>query len=180
MFAFMSPARFAARAAVLAAGLALAAPAVADPALYEITPLVSDLEALAPTPPDPDLLNPWGVAFNPNGFVWVTDNHSGKSTLYDGNGVKQSLVVAIPSVDGTGTGSPTGITFNGTMPIAALVASALSVAVGLPWVMAGAACLYLVFGACGLRFAGGGIGQVVAESRAEFEALSVEPQPARH
>ena len=114
MFAFMSPARFAARAAVLAAGVALAAPAVADPALYEVAPLVSDVEALAPTPADPDLANPWGVAFNPNGFVWVADNHSGRSTLYDGNGAKQSLVVTIPSADGTSTGSPTGIAFNGT------------------------------------------------------------------
>ena len=63
---------------------------------------------------DPDLRNPWGVAFNPNGFVWVVDNHTAKSTLYDGNGIKQALVVTIPSANGTDPGSPTGITFNGT------------------------------------------------------------------
>ena len=45
---------------------------------------------------DTDLVNPWGVAFNPNGFVWVADNHSGLSTLYDGFGVKNSLIVSIP------------------------------------------------------------------------------------
>jgi MFS family permease len=73
-----------------------------------------------------------------------------------------------------------GITFNGTMPFAALVASGLSVAVGLPWVMAGAACLYLACGSYALRFAGGGIGRVVAESRHEFEALSVDPSSRWH
>jgi len=62
---------------------------------------------------DPNLVNGWGVAFNPNGFVWVADNVSGKSTLYDGNGVVQSLVVTIP--DGkNGPAGPTGIIFNST------------------------------------------------------------------
>ena len=106
------PAR-AARAGLLVASLALAAPSYADPNGYALAPLVSDVPAAAPTL-DPDLANPWGVAFNPNGFVWVADNHSGKSTLYDGNGVKQALVVTIPSADGTSLGSPTGITYNGT------------------------------------------------------------------
>ena len=113
MFVFTSHARSAARATLLAAGLALTAPALADPALYPITPLVSDVGGAAATL-DPDLVNPWGVAFNPNGFVWVADNHAGKSTLYDGNGAKQALVVTIPSADGVSLGSPTGITFNGT------------------------------------------------------------------
>jgi uncharacterized protein (TIGR03118 family) len=63
---------------------------------------------------DPDLVNAWGVAFNPTGFVWVVDNHSGKSTLYDGLGVKNSLVVGIPDPAGTvGSGAPSGIVFSG-------------------------------------------------------------------
>jgi uncharacterized protein (TIGR03118 family) len=61
---------------------------------------------------DPDLVNAWGVAFNPNGFVWVADNGTGLSTLYDGNGVKNSLIVTIPVVNGTAPGVPTGITFS--------------------------------------------------------------------
>lgn len=61
---------------------------------------------------DPNLVNGWGVAFNPNGFVWVADNHSGKSTLYDGAGKPQTLVVTIPGVGGS-VGSPTGIVFSG-------------------------------------------------------------------
>ena len=63
---------------------------------------------------DPNLLNAWGVVFNPTGFVWVADNHSGKSTLYDGMGNPQSLVVSIPAAAGNTTGSPTGIVFSGT------------------------------------------------------------------
>jgi len=41
--------------------------------------------------------NGWGIAFNPQGFVWVSDAGTSKSTLYDGNGVPQSLVVDIPA-----------------------------------------------------------------------------------
>ena len=37
---------------------------------------------------------------------------SGLSTLYDGTGVKQSLVVTVPPASGTGKGSPTGIVYN--------------------------------------------------------------------
>lgn len=60
---------------------------------------------------DAHLVNPWGIAFNPQGFVWVADNATSTSTLYDGNGVPQSLVVAIPA--GTaGPAKPTGIVFN--------------------------------------------------------------------
>src|SRR6185503_1924243 len=55
---------------------------------------------------DPNLVNGWGVAFNPFGFVWVADGGTGVSTPYDGNGNPQSLVVTIPG------GKPTGIVFN--------------------------------------------------------------------
>jgi uncharacterized protein (TIGR03118 family) len=41
------------------------------------------------------------------------DAETGKSTLYDGAGVPQSLVVTIPPAAGGTTGSPTGIVFNG-------------------------------------------------------------------
>jgi uncharacterized protein (TIGR03118 family) len=64
---------------------------------------------------DAKLVNPWGVTFNPNGFVWVADNGTGVSTLYDGAGNPQSLVVTIPSPPGSsGPSSPTGIVFNGS------------------------------------------------------------------
>ncbi|HJV79884.1 TIGR03118 family protein [Noviherbaspirillum sp.] len=62
---------------------------------------------------DPNLINSWGVAFNPFGPVWVADNGTGVSTLYDGNGKPQSLVVQIPGpANASGPGTPTGIVFN--------------------------------------------------------------------
>jgi uncharacterized protein (TIGR03118 family) len=79
---------------------------------FKATALVSDGAVSAPHT-DPNLKNAWGVAFNPKGFVWVADNATNLATLYDGNGVPQSLVVTIPA--GTnGAAAPTGIVFNGT------------------------------------------------------------------
>lgn len=63
---------------------------------------------------DPNLINPWGVAFNPFGLAWVADNGTGVSTLYDGLGTPNSLVVQIPSPSGSSGGHPTGIVFNGS------------------------------------------------------------------
>ena len=60
---------------------------------------------------DPNLVNAWGIAFNPQGFVWVANAGTSTSTLYDGNGVPQSLVVAIPP-GAAGEAEPTGIVFN--------------------------------------------------------------------
>jgi uncharacterized protein (TIGR03118 family) len=61
---------------------------------------------------DPNLVNAWGIAFNPTGYSWVANNGTGTSTLYDGNGVPQSLVVAVPNATNTGPGNPTGIVYN--------------------------------------------------------------------
>lgn len=62
---------------------------------------------------DPHLVNAWGIAFNPQGFVWVANNGTSTSTLYDGDGVPQSLVVSIPAGK-AGPARPTGIVFNGS------------------------------------------------------------------
>jgi uncharacterized protein (TIGR03118 family) len=84
---------------------------------YVATNLVSDFgvtsNPYASANVDTHLVNAWGIAFNPNGFVWVANAGTSTSTLYDGNGAPQSLVVAIPA--GTaGAASPTGIVFNAT------------------------------------------------------------------
>jgi uncharacterized protein (TIGR03118 family) len=64
---------------------------------------------------DPNLVNGWGIAFNPTGPDWVADNGTGVSTLYDGAGKPQPLVVQIPPpANATGNGKPTGIVFNGS------------------------------------------------------------------
>jgi uncharacterized protein (TIGR03118 family) len=81
---------------------------------YQQRNLVSDGSVTAEHT-DADLVNPWGIAFNPNGFVWVADNGTGVSTLYDGNGIPQSLIVTIPTPPGSSDpGKPTGIVFNGS------------------------------------------------------------------
>ncbi|HEY2558826.1 MAG TPA: TIGR03118 family protein [Caldimonas sp.] len=83
---------------------------------YVATSLVSNTNAstnpYASANVDPNLVNAWGIAFNPQGFAWVADNGTSMSTLYDGNGVPQSLVVAIPP-GSAGSAAPTGIVFNG-------------------------------------------------------------------
>ncbi|MFL9910202.1 TIGR03118 family protein [Paraburkholderia sp. RL17-337-BIB-A] len=79
---------------------------------FTTTTLVSDGAVSAPHT-DVNLKNAWGIAFNPKGFVWVADNGTSVATLYDGNGVPQSLVVSIPNGI-NGPANPTGIVFNGT------------------------------------------------------------------
>ncbi len=61
---------------------------------------------------DTQLINPWGLAYGPGAPFWLSDAGSGLSTLYTGAGVKQSLIVTIPTASGTGVGSPTGIVYN--------------------------------------------------------------------
>jgi len=83
---------------------------------FVATNLVSDLPVAntlyANANADPTLVDAWGVVFNPRAFVWVANRSSSTSTLYDGAGVPQSLVVSIPP--GTaGSARPTGIVFNG-------------------------------------------------------------------
>jgi uncharacterized protein (TIGR03118 family) len=83
---------------------------------FSETNLVSDGFVPAPNI-DPQLINPWGISFPPGGPFWVADNNSGFSTLYNGSGVKQSLVVTVPPPGGSPAGTsatPTGNVFNST------------------------------------------------------------------
>src|ERR1700678_952334 len=77
----------------------------------DITNLPSDLPAVS-TYQDAHLVNPWGLSISPTSPWWVSDNTSGYSTLYNGSGQPQSLVVTIPSGTGSGTGSPSGTVYN--------------------------------------------------------------------
>ena len=81
-------------------------PSGTPPTPFKVTNLVSD-GTIAAAHADANLVNGWGVAFNPTGFIWVANAGTAKSTLYDGNGVVQSLVVATPP-------SPTGIVYSGS------------------------------------------------------------------
>jgi uncharacterized protein (TIGR03118 family) len=109
-------ARSAALLALAVLGCAAAAHAQVDNVtaqhFYRAHALVSD-GAVPADHIDANLINPWGVAFNPNSFAWVADNGTGVSTLYNGAGMPQPLVVKIPPAKiGDGLGHPTGVVFN--------------------------------------------------------------------
>jgi uncharacterized protein (TIGR03118 family) len=109
--------RYLGRLAALTFGLALSTELIADPGNYRVTNLVADLPGVAANT-DPNLVNAWGIVSGPTTPMWVSDNGSGKSTVYDGTGALK-LTVTIPSAS-AGTGVPTGIAFNpGASPTSA-------------------------------------------------------------
>src|SRR5688572_17561322 len=67
---------------------------------------------------DPELIDAWGIAINPNGTFWLSARATDVSTVYSGDVtrpdgtlspfVKSALTVAIPG------GAPTGQVFNGS------------------------------------------------------------------
>ena len=63
---------------------------------------------------DPNLVNSWGMAASPSGTIWVSDNGTGVSTLYNQDGTANPLVVTIPAREQHHTGNPTGVVFNST------------------------------------------------------------------
>ena len=111
--------------------IALAPLSRADAHGYLQTNLVSDEASLAPKTVDPNLVNPWGVAFFPDGPFWVSDNGKGVSTLYDGIGDNLSaaihLTVTIPPLGDTNPGAPgpSGMVWNGN-PMAFKVGAPLA------------------------------------------------------
>ena len=96
----------------LVATMFTAASAHAD--TYSWTNFQSDIPGVAQHT-DSNLVNPWGMAASTTGTIWVSDNGTGVSTLYNQDGTAVPLVVEIPTAkqnrDG---GNPTGIVFNDT------------------------------------------------------------------
>src|SRR5690242_3529255 len=89
---------------------------------YQQANLVSDIPGLA-AHTDPNLRNSWGTSTGPGLPIWVSDNHTGVTTLYDGQGNPQpgpgtqQLVVSIPAPPSAGPGAigaPDGTVFNPT------------------------------------------------------------------
>jgi uncharacterized protein (TIGR03118 family) len=76
------------------------APVVAA-AAFTVTTLVSDRAQHARTH-DTALVNAWGLAATPTGPWWVANEARNTSTLYAGNGRKQSLTIDVPC-------GPTGV-----------------------------------------------------------------------
>jgi len=85
---------------------------------YQQTNLVSDIAGVALFQ-DTNLVNPWGLSHSPTSPWWISDNGTGLSTLYNGNGrgfpVGSPLVVTIAPPLGSAAGTtaaPTGNIFN--------------------------------------------------------------------
>ena len=88
---------------------------------FHQTNLISDLSDQGAQVVDPNLQNPWGLAFGPTTPLWVADNDTGVATLYSitpgGTTATQvPLTVTLPggrasTSDGS---SPTGQVFNPT------------------------------------------------------------------
>jgi len=92
----------------LVAGLMLCAcPAFAgghQPAApaFKVVPMIADKDGKAPVV-DPQLKNPWGISQFPGGNLWVSDNRTGVSTIYDPKTwAKNDLVVKVPGGEPTG------------------------------------------------------------------------------
>ncbi len=69
---------------------------------------------------DQNLANPWGISFNATGPFWVSDNHTGLITVYNGAGepapAGNPIIVTVPPpMGGTPPSAPTGQVFNGTV-----------------------------------------------------------------
>lgn len=84
---------------------------------YVQTDLVSNTPGVAKVT-DPSLVNSWGLSRSSGSPWWVSNFGTGVTTLYNGVGAKQSLVVTIPPADPTNkntpTGNPTGTISNGS------------------------------------------------------------------
>jgi hypothetical protein len=65
---------------------------------YDQTTLVANTSGVA-SAIDPQLVNAWGLSRGSGSDWWISDAGTGVSTLYDGAGDKQSLVVTIPPAD---------------------------------------------------------------------------------
>jgi len=66
---------------------------------------------------DPNLINPWGVSFPPDGPFWISDNNAGVTTIYDGSGnpvtIAGHTAITIAAPPGQTTPSaPDGQVFN--------------------------------------------------------------------
>ncbi|HEU4753987.1 MAG TPA: TIGR03118 family protein [Armatimonadota bacterium] len=108
-------------------GLALAAVVAATPAVpvraaRPAAPTFRQVNLVADTPgvaanTDPKLVNPWGLAFDPfrRSGLWVANNGTGSSTVYDRLGHTAGYTVTVPAAPGAETARPTGVVFNRTL-----------------------------------------------------------------
>jgi uncharacterized protein (TIGR03118 family) len=89
--------------------------AVAANAQYTKTNLTGDMSGEGNFT-DPNLVNAWGIVANPTASIapsyWVADNGTGLATMYSATGRPGAQVLTIPTANGSGRGSPTGLVSN--------------------------------------------------------------------
>jgi hypothetical protein len=95
------------------ASLALSAGPLASAQHYTQVNLVANTSGVAPVT-DPKLVNPWGLSRTSSSPWWISDNGTGLSTLYNGAGTINPLVVTIPKADPNNKTFPNG-TSTGTI-----------------------------------------------------------------
>ena len=61
---------------------------------------------------DPNLVNAWGLVSSPTSPWWISDNGTGRSTLYRVNTGAIALIVTVPGATGQQS-APTGLVWNG-------------------------------------------------------------------
>ena len=86
-----------------------------QPEGFDWTNLISDIAGVAERV-DSNVANPWGIVPSSNNTIWIANNGTGTSTLYDIHGVPvpsaSPLVVTIPTASTNTEGAnPTGIVF---------------------------------------------------------------------
>jgi len=97
----------------LLAGMSIVSMASAQQAGYAQTNLVANTAGVA-NHTDAQLSNPWGISFIPGQAFWIANNNGGTSTVYDAQGLKNALVVGIPTatMNPCNPGCPTGTVAN--------------------------------------------------------------------
>jgi uncharacterized protein (TIGR03118 family) len=85
--------------------------ALAQSNSYKQSNLTSDTAGVAANV-DPNLVNPWGIAFFPNNPFWIADNNSGFTTLYNASGMNVGSFPVPAAAANTGQSAPTGIVAN--------------------------------------------------------------------
>lgn len=77
---------------------------------FNIVNEVADQASAGAHTTDPLLINPWGLSQAPGGPLWVANNETSTSTLYNASFDKIPLTVIIPGVNGDES-NPTGTVF---------------------------------------------------------------------
>jgi uncharacterized protein (TIGR03118 family) len=84
---------------------------------FSMTSLVTDTAGTGAVVTDANVVNGWGIAFGPTMSARVANNHTGTSTLHDGNGNAQPAAAPLVVRFAKGAAAafaPTGMVFNDT------------------------------------------------------------------